>query len=69
MADAKWPSTLEEAVDMLLARLSDEDEARLAAMPEEDLPSLHFSFGMGIRNDFGLWGENTALLTARDCLV
>jgi hypothetical protein len=29
---------------------------------EDDLVLLHFSWGIGIRNGFGLWSGNSALL-------
>src|SRR5688572_25768384 len=59
------PQTLQEAVDHLLSIWSDEDKARLKAMRKDDLIMLHFGTGMGIRNSFGLWGGNGALL--QDC--
>jgi hypothetical protein len=31
-------------------------------MSENDLIHLHFGLGMGIRNDFGLWTGNEALI-------
>lgn len=30
--------------------------------PEEDLISLHFSWGLNIRNEFGLWEGNDELI-------
>lgn len=32
------------------------------SMPKDDLIEFHFGWGMGIRNAFGLWGGNEALL-------
>ena len=58
-----YPLTVEEAVDRLHANISLNDEIRLAAtLAEEDLTDFHFSLGHHIRNDFGLWSGNDALL-------
>jgi len=57
------PLTVEEAVDRLHANISLNDEIRLAAtLAEEDLTDFHFSLGHHIRNEFGLWSGNDALL-------
>lgn len=61
------PETLEAAVDALMAQLSEQDRRSLAEMTDRDLAGLHLSFGMMIRNDFGLWGGNAPLITALDC--
>jgi len=58
----KQPQTVEEAVDRLHASISLNDEIRLVAMTEEDLTDFHFSLGHHIRNEFGLWSGNAALL-------
>lgn len=34
----------------------------IAAMPERDLPDLHFGLGIWVRNNFGLWERNLPLL-------
>ena len=61
----KWPKTIEEAVDKLISVISEEDKCTIKATKKEDLISFHFSLGMYIRNEFGLWGDNKELL--RDC--
>jgi hypothetical protein len=38
------------------------EEILLAVMTEKDLPDFHFSLGHHIRNEFGLWSGNDALL-------
>ncbi len=59
------PKTVSEAVSLLLAGLSDQDKASLRTIKnEDDLVMLHFSLGQAIRNDFGLWAGNQALLTS-----
>jgi hypothetical protein len=57
------PKTVDEAVALLVGRLSDKDKTLVRSLPEEELTErLHFTLGMAIRNDLGLWGENTDLL-------
>jgi len=56
------PKTVAEAVDRLVAGLSEEERGRLRDMAKEDLILLHHTWGLGIRNKFGLWGENEALV-------
>ena len=51
----KWPKSLDEAVERLVAELSDEDKKILKDTPEEELAKYHFGIGMYIRNEFGLW--------------
>jgi hypothetical protein len=60
-----WPRTLNEAVDRLTLMLSQSEKEEIASLTEADLIGLHFSLGMRIRNDFGLWRENRLLLL--DC--
>jgi hypothetical protein len=60
-----WPTTVEEAVDRLLERMPKADKEELRAMPEEELILLHFGMAMSVRNRFGLWAGNEALLA--DC--
>ncbi len=62
MGVATLPKTVEEAVERLISELSLKDKAYLAKMTEEDLPSLNPSLGHYVRNAFGLWSGNDALL-------
>ena len=58
-----YPQSVQEAVDRLHASISLNDEIRLAAsLTEKDLTDFHFSLGHYIRNEFGLWSGNDALL-------
>ena len=57
-----WPQSVDEAVDTLLAELPDEDRQLLRDTPRECLIRFHHGFGTGIRNAFGLWAGNNALL-------
>jgi len=59
-----WPTSIKQAVDFILARLSEEQIEAIRGTAEDDLVTLHFSLGTMVRNDLGLWGENEALLAA-----
>ena len=61
---AKYPKTIEEAVDILISSMPEGDREKLINMPEEDLINLHFGWGDRIRNAFGLWEGNEELLKA-----
>ena len=60
--DGNLPQTIEQAVGVLLERLSKGEKNNIASMSRDDLINLHSGLGTQIRNDFGLWGGNTALL-------
>jgi len=53
--------TVDKVVDDLIENLGAEDKHYLMSMKEKDLISLHFTFGMGIRNHYGLWMDNDLL--------
>jgi hypothetical protein len=59
---AGLPATVREAVDTIVSQMPEEDQARLRATRRNDLINDLHSWGRGIRNAFGLWGENKALL-------
>ncbi len=56
------PTTLDEAVDQILASMSAAERAAYAKEPE-DYPGIrfHFSGGMAMRNDWGLWHHETPI--------
>jgi hypothetical protein len=56
------PQSVEAAVDVLHANMSLNEEFMLAYMDEVDLTDLHLSLGHDIRDEFGLWAGNEALL-------
>ena len=58
----KPPTTVEEAVEVLLSQLATQSKDRLRRDRREDLIGLHFTLGRWIRNNFGLWDHNRALL-------
>jgi len=62
--ERKRPKTVEEAVDLLLMLLSDDNKQNIKNTSEEDLVLLHMGLGASIRNEFGLWKDNKELLKA-----
>jgi hypothetical protein len=58
----KWPTTVEETVDDILLKISDESKERVRTTKKEDLIRFHLGWGMGIRNYYGLWRGNTQLI-------
>ena len=56
------PTTVVEAVEDLVSILPLTDKAIIARMKEEELKDYYFSFGTFIRNKYGLWTTNKALL-------
>lgn len=60
-----YPTTIDEAVDILQHILLDEEKKIIKNMSEDDLIELQFGLGMAIRNNFGLWAENYELIA--DC--
>ncbi len=59
-----WPVTVEQATEKLLERLSKKDKNAIRSTPKDDLTKFHFNLGRHIRNSFGLWQGNRALLKA-----
>lgn len=62
---AKWPKTVEEAVSRLLSVVSEDNGERFRRTPKEELTTFRHGWGVGIRNDYGLWQGNESLLD--DC--
>jgi hypothetical protein len=61
-SENQYPKTIAEAVDILHANMSLNDEILLASMNEEDLIDAHFALAYHIRHEFGLWTGNEALM-------
>jgi hypothetical protein len=51
-------------LDRILAKLTDAEKDVVRKTPARDLDTLHFGLGASIRNEFGLWSGNRALLAA-----
>jgi len=59
------PKTVNDAVDLLMRILTDEQKDEIRALKEDDLIDLHFGLGLAIRNAFGLHDLDSKLLA--DC--
>jgi hypothetical protein len=59
---ARWPVTCDEAAARAIERLGPEGVERLRSLAKDELIELHFSLGLNIRNGFGLWDGNSALI-------
>ena len=60
--DTNWPTALEEAINRVIAVLTDEQKKDIQNMSKDDLILLHHNLGQWIRNEFGLWHGNFKLL-------
>jgi hypothetical protein len=58
----RWPTTVQETVNDILSKMPEADRDRIKALDKKDLIRYHHSWGMGIRNHYGLWRGNTKLL-------
>jgi len=56
------PRSVNEAVERLIERMPLKDRITVANMTEDELYTLNFSIGSYIRNRFGIWTGNEALL-------
>jgi hypothetical protein len=63
VAAAHKPKTVDEAVEILKTKwLKPKDLDWILRNPEDDVVwTLYRPFGTGVRNEFGLWGDNQAL--------
>ena len=57
----KFPPTVELAVNKILENLSRRDRTRIANMDEKKLIEFHSSYGIFIKNEFRLWGNDPLL--------
>lgn len=64
MQPKQFPATIDEAVGVVIATLSDDEKDRITAMAQSELVGLHFGLGMWIRNNLGLWKGNDQLMRA-----
>ena len=55
------PSTCEGAIEAIASELDEDSINTLKETKREDLIMFHFSWGMGIRNGYGLWSENSPI--------
>ncbi len=54
-----FPVTVEEAVRLLGSLVPDEEQVKIVALPETSLVDLHFGLGKWVRNNLGLWNEDS----------
>ena len=53
----EYPQSIAEAIKLLDENLPKKEKKKLKSMEKDDLISLHFGFGMGLRNSFGIWQD------------
>ena len=58
----KWPTTVNATVADLLSVLPATDKEAIRKTKKEDLIQYHHGWGTGIRNHYGLWRGNQALI-------
>ena len=57
-----WPTTVQATVADLLSALPEEDKDAIRNTKKDDLIQYHHGWGTGIRNHYGLWRGNQALI-------
>ena len=62
LGPAEWPTTVQGVVKDILTRLSEKDKATVRNTKLEDLIQFHHTWGMAIRNYYGLWRGNDAVI-------
>lgn len=60
--ERRLPRTVEEAVALIIKDMSEKDKQTLRSKKKDELIMYHLGWGTGIRNSFGLWGGNRALM-------
>lgn len=60
----KFPTTVDEAVRLLLSMVDESEQTKIAAMDSDDIYTLHFGLGVWIRNHMGFYAGNDQLLQA-----
>lgn len=61
-----WPHSVNEAIELLLAGLSEKDKEMISTIPDPFslIGQCHHGLGTYVRNQFGLWKENKDLFEA-----
>ena len=62
ITERRWPKTLDEAVDYMIAALGPGEKELIRTTDETDLGEFHYGLGTGIREVFDLWHGNKELL-------
>ncbi|WP_151172736.1 DUF6794 domain-containing protein [Pseudoalteromonas ruthenica] len=55
------PTTCQGAIEAIASELDEDSLKTLKETKREDLVMFHFSWGMGIRNGYGLWAEQSPI--------
>lgn len=58
----RQPITVNDAIELLIEKLSKDQKSKINKMSESDLAGLHFGLGMWVRNSFGLLYRRSSLL-------
>jgi hypothetical protein len=58
----QWPTTVEDTVRDIVARMSTEDKEHVKTTKKEGLIQFHHGWGTSIRNYYGLWRGNERLI-------
>jgi hypothetical protein len=58
----EWPTTVEATVADIISGMSESDKETVRKTNRDDLIQFHFTWGMGIRNHYGLLRGNEELL-------
>ena len=59
-----WPKTIKHATERIIAQMSEDEKRTLRGTNQEELAKFNFGMGVYIRNKFGLYDGNDALMKA-----
>ncbi len=59
--ESDLPTTCDGAIEKIAESLDEDSVKTLKETKKEDLIMFHMSWGMGIRNSYGLWSENSPI--------
>ena len=62
----KFPTTVDAAVNKLIEDMSFKDRTWVANLDEEGLSAFHTSYGIFLRHEFRLWGNEPLLQSCRE---
>ena len=62
----KFPRTIEAAVEKLLEDMSRRDQTRVANMIETKLVEFHINYGIHIKNELRLWGNEPLMEACKE---
>jgi hypothetical protein len=62
MNESAWPRTLQEAANICLLTLTPEEKELVRYTLEDKLIWFDLQWALNMRNEFGMWQGNTALI-------